>query len=153
MVLHMLRYLFSVQKGTDDAFFPMLRDFLQIYKYQAASTPDFRKVAEKHFGQSLEWFFDQWIEDGGIPVLKWGHDIVQEGGATVLRLEARQEQKKYRLVVPIYIHFPGDKVVVRPWVIEGESATRSLKLPSRPDSVSLNDNLEALVILKNLRAL
>jgi hypothetical protein len=116
-------------------------------------TPVLSKVAEKHFGQSLEWFFDQWIEDGGMPVLKWGHDVVQEGGAFVLKLEAKQEQKKYRLVVPIYIHFPGDKVAVRPWVIEGESATRSLKLPSKPDSVSLNDNLESLVILKNLRAL
>jgi hypothetical protein len=153
MVLNMLRYLFSVQKGNDDAFFPMLKDFLQTYKYQAASTPDFRKVAEKHFGQGLGWFFDQWIEDGGLPVLLWAHEIVQEEGAFVLKLEAKQEQKKYRLVVPIYIRFPGDKLVVRPWVIEGESATRSIKLPSKPDSVSLNDNLEALLILKNLRAL
>lgn len=153
MVLHMLRYLFSVQKGNDDAFFPMLKDFLQTYKYQAASTVDFRKVAEKHFGQSLGWFFDQWIEDGGLPVLKWAHELVQEEGAFVLKLEAKQEQKRYRLVVPIYVHFPGDKVAVRPWVIEGESATRSLKLPSKPDSISLNDNVEALVILKNLRAL
>jgi hypothetical protein len=56
----------------------------------------------------------------------------------------------FELVVPIYFHFPGDKVVVRPWIIEGESATRTIKVPSKPSAVTLNDNLEALVILKPL---
>ena len=44
----------------------------------------------------------------------------------------------------------GDKVAVRPWHIKGDLTTRSLKLPAKPANITLNDNLEALVILNPL---
>ena len=36
-------------------------------------------------------------------------------------------------------------------LIEGEKGTFNVKLPAKPTQVSLNDNLEALLILKPLR--
>ncbi len=150
LVLHMLRYLFKVQKKDDQVFFAALRDFLQTYRYRSASTSDFQAIAEKHLGMKLDWFFEQWVADGGLPVLKWSHEVAQEGGSWVVKLQATQEQKKYRLLVPVYIRLGGDKIAVTPWLIEGESASRTVKVPSKPESVSLNDNLESLVILKGL---
>jgi len=150
LVLHMLRYMFTIQKN-DEAFFAMLKDFLQQYKYRWTTTADFRKVAEKHLGSDLGWFFEQWIEDGGLPVVKWNHTVKQEGDKFLLTVNARQEQKSYRLVVPVYVRFPGDKAVVRPFLIEGEKGTFNLRLPMAPQTVSLNDNLESLIILKSLR--
>ena len=150
LVLHMLRYMFTIQKN-DEAFFAMLKDFVQQYRYKEASTEDFRKIAEKHLGSDLGWFFDQWIEDGGLPLLKWNHTVAADGDKFLLTVNGRQEQKSYRLVVPVYVRFPGDKMVVRPWLIEGEKGTFNLKLPAKPTQVSLNDNLESLLILKPLR--
>jgi hypothetical protein len=39
---------------------------------------------------------------------------------------------------------------VRPWIINGESGAMTIKVPAKPTAVTLNDNLEALVILKAL---
>ena len=149
LVLHMLRYLFSLHQD-DEAFFEMLRDFVRQYRYKAASTADFRRVAEEHLGSDLGWFFDQWIEDGGLPVLRWTYTVAPEGDKFLLTVRAWQEQKAYRLDVPIYVRFAGDKSVVRPWRIDGGEATLNLLLPMRPRRVSLNDNLEALIIMKFL---
>jgi aminopeptidase N len=150
MVLHMLRYLMQAQKGNDDSWYPMLREFLQTWKYKRASTEDFRVIAEKHAGVKLDWFFQQWHEDGGVPVVYWEQELAEQDGAWVLTLRARQEQKKYKLLVPVHLRFPGDKQIVRPWFIDGETGTKTFKLPAKPSSVSLNDRLEALVILKAL---
>ncbi len=150
LVLHMLRYMFTIQKN-DEAFFAILKDFVQQDPYKQASTEDFRKVAEKHIGSDLGWFFNQWIEDGGLPVLKWNHTVTPDGDKFLLTVNGRQEQKAYRLIVPVYMRFPGDKMVVRPWLIEGEKGTFNVKLPAKPEQVSLNDNLESLLILKPLR--
>ncbi len=152
LVINMLRYLFTAQKKGDDAFFAMLKDFLQTYKYAAASTDDFRRLVETHLGMKLDWFFRQWVEDGGIPVLKWNYETSQHDGSWFLTLHARQLQTAYTLLVPIYVHFGGDKMAVTPWVIEGASAERTIKLPMKPNEVTLNDNLEALLILKGLNA-
>jgi aminopeptidase N len=140
----------QAQKGNDDSWYPMLREFLQTWKYKRASTEDFRVIAEKHAGVKLDWFFQQWHEDGGIPVVYWEQELAEQDGAWVLTLRARQEQKKYKLLVPVHLRFPGDKQIVRPWFIDGETGTKTFKLPAKPSSVSLNDRLEALVILKAL---
>jgi hypothetical protein len=149
MVINMLRYLFRLEKRNDEAFFEMLRDFLRTYRYQFVTTAGFKAMAEKHLGSSLDWFFEQWIEDGGLPVLKWRHEITKDrDGTWILKVEGEQIQKEYRLIVPIYIHFPNDKLAVRPWIIEGAAGARTFKLPMRPSKVTLNDNLEALIILE-----
>ena len=55
-VLHMLRYVMG-----DTAFFQSLRDYRTQFAYGNACTEDFRKVCEKHYHTSLDWFFDQWV--------------------------------------------------------------------------------------------
>jgi hypothetical protein len=149
MVLQMLRYLYDAT-SQGDAFLPMLRDFLETYRYKSASTKDFHAIAEKHLGADLDWFFEQWIERGGIPILSWKYSINQQEGNWIAQLQARQEEPHYRLLVPIYFHFGGDKVAIRPWLIQEKATTRKLKLPAKPSKITLNDNLEALIILQPL---
>jgi hypothetical protein len=61
-VLHMLRFLIG-----DSLFFSTLYNYGQAYKYQNASTEDFKNVAETVSGKDLDWFFDEWIFGGGSP--------------------------------------------------------------------------------------
>jgi len=146
LVIHMLRYLFSLQKN-ERAFFNMIRDFVAQFRYKAASTDDFRRIAEQHLGSDLGWFFEQWIDDGGVPVLRWSWAVERSGDKFLLKLSARQEQKAYRLDVPVYIHFSGE-TIVRPWRIEDAEGQLKLLLPARPKKVTLSDNLESLAIMK-----
>ena len=149
MVLQMLRYLFdtTLQK---DTFPSMLQEFLNNYRHSSVSTDDFQAIAEKHYGAELDWFFEQWVERGGIPILSWKYSLSQEGGSWFARLQANQEEPNYRLLIPMYFHFSGNKVATRPWLIEERTTTRTVKLPAKPSKITLNDNLEALVILRPL---
>ncbi|MGE5411511.1 MAG: M1 family aminopeptidase [Clostridiales bacterium] len=58
VVLHMLRAIVG-----DSTFFKILRNYLVDPKlsYNVAITQDFQAVAERIYGQSLKYFFDEWI--------------------------------------------------------------------------------------------
>lgn len=63
-VLHMLRGVMG-----DTLFFPMLRAYRDSFAYRTAVTADLRRFAERHCGQPLGWFFDQWVMRAGHPTL------------------------------------------------------------------------------------
>lgn len=80
-VLHTLRYLIG-----DEAFFASMREF--IYPDEAyanatdgsqcrwVTTDDFLRLAEKHSGEDLDWFFDLYLRQPAIPTL---HSSTQDG--------------------------------------------------------------------------
>ena len=60
----LLRY----QMG-DGKFYAALREYLQTYRFGNAGTDSLRAILEKHFGASLQPFFDQWVVGKGWPVI------------------------------------------------------------------------------------
>ncbi len=153
MVLRMLRCLFADRKGDDGTFLVMLKDFLQDHRHAPAGTEDFKRAAEEHLGESLDWFFDQWVAGDGLPVLVWHQETRRSGDGWRVDLEARQEQRIYRMTVPVYLHYPGGRVDRRLWTIDAQTASTSIETPERPDDVTLADGLETLAILKRMKAL
>lgn len=63
LVLHMLRNLLG-----DEAFFAVLKHFLDRYAFDAVDTADFVRSVKTVTGQNLDWFFDQWLFKPGHPV-------------------------------------------------------------------------------------
>lgn len=61
-VLHMLRQVVG-----DSAFFNILPEYYDRYQFSHAITPEFRAVCEEIHGESLDWFFQQWIYQAGYP--------------------------------------------------------------------------------------
>jgi aminopeptidase N len=68
--LHMLRHLMG-----DETFFATLKDYRQRFAFGNASTADFQQVCEEHYGDKLDWFFQQWIYAPGRPVYKVTSEI------------------------------------------------------------------------------
>jgi aminopeptidase N len=62
MVIHALR----LQVG-DEAFFDILRTYLERYRYGNAGTEEFIAVAEEVSGQELSAFFDSWLMQTDLP--------------------------------------------------------------------------------------
>ncbi len=83
-VLHMLRH-----ETGDAAFFGGVRDYYADFKGGTAWTADFEHVMEQAVGRDLGWFFRQWLDRPGWPVL----EVEQEaGGAGKTRVRVRQVQ-------------------------------------------------------------
>lgn len=73
-LLHMLR----AQIG-DDTFFTLLRTYADTFRDRPAASLDFWRLANEVSGQDLDWFFNQWLLQGGLPryTLYWsGADLL-----------------------------------------------------------------------------
>jgi aminopeptidase N len=73
-VLHMLR---KVMGETD--WWNMMADYRQTYSGSTVVTPDFQAKAEEFYGQSLDWFFDEWVYQAGYPVLALSYSNLGPG--------------------------------------------------------------------------
>ncbi len=63
--------------------------------------PDFWDSIEQSAGQPLAWFYEQWLDRGGLPILSL--DWSQADGA--LRCVVKQTEPMFRLSVPLQIEF------------------------------------------------
>ncbi len=92
-VLHMLRHVMG-----DTLFFSATKSYLNDlrFNYRAATTEDFQGVMEQYYGESLGWFFQQWIYGMGYPTYQYGWTYQEEGDQYVIDLTIRQTQKSYQ---------------------------------------------------------
>lgn len=62
-VLHGLRWVMG-----DSSFFTALNAYGDSFSYSNAVTSEFQRIAEQHYGSSLQWYFDQWVYRAGHPI-------------------------------------------------------------------------------------
>jgi len=66
-VQHMLRYVEHDTSATHGLFFQALRAYGDSLKYGNASTADYQRIHEHFFGDTLNWFFNEWAYLAGYP--------------------------------------------------------------------------------------
>ncbi|HEQ60341.1 MAG TPA: hypothetical protein ENN74_01900, partial [Firmicutes bacterium] len=123
LVLHALRYLMG-----DEAFFQALRTYAERYAFSAVTVDDFRRVCEEYYqaepespgypaeGEraSLEWFFEEWLERPGFPILKI--ESVKAAPASAgfeIKVTMIQEESVYRLPVDLRVRGHLDQEFTR----------------------------------------
>ena len=129
--LHMLRGLV----GTD-VFWEGIRLYYGRYRDGHASTAEFRSVMEEVSGMELQWFFDQWLRQGGVPTIQgsWSHS---DG---VLRLDLRQTQPTYRFRLPLEVQLRFDDGSTQRAAIQMTAAVEQFTLvTARPPSAVVLD--------------
>ncbi len=130
-VLHMLRR----QLGTE-TFWLGIRDYYALYRNGTASTADFRRVMEERSGQELGWFFEQWLNQGGLPAIE-GSWSFADG---VLDLDLRQTQAPYRFRLPLELRleFADGSSARESVVLEGASSKISIEQAQKPVRITLD---------------
>jgi aminopeptidase N len=100
-VLHMLR-----NEIGDSAFFKVLRNYFEMFKYKNASTENFQEICEQVSGKNLDKFFDQWINGEGEIELEYEWKSEKEGDEYENSLFIYQVQKEYDTY-----HFPLEVLI------------------------------------------
>lgn len=143
-VLHMLRNMF-LDPGTltDRGFAAAMRAFYQKYRDRPASTEDFRRVVEEHYGEDLGWFFDQWVYGTDLPTYRYGHVQSQTiDGRWMVTVRVRQEDvpEAFRMPVPVTV-YDAQQTAHRStmWVEGRESVVELGPFDAEPAGVTLND--------------
>jgi peptidase M1-like protein len=143
-VLHMLRIMMlDLNTMGEDRFTGTMREFYATYQGKRASTEDFRRVAEKHTGADLGWFFDQWIYGTEIPTYRVAYrSDPAENGQYRVKLKVRQENvaEDFQMYVPVTLDLGNDRVARVRVKVRGRTSEIDLPLmPSKPKAVRFND--------------
>lgn len=139
-ILHMLRGMVG-----DSAFKEILRLYRQRHEYGNATTEDFARVCEKVAGESLAWFFTEWIYDRWHPEYFYGYQVKDRGvGATpryAIKLFIDQEQSLGPVFhLPLHLELrqaSAYETHILPR-IEEQYVTLSWETDMRPDTILLD---------------
>lgn len=144
-VLHMLR----TQVG-ERAFFSALRAYYAKYRHVTAVTDDLRAEMERASGQSLGWFFDQWLHRPGYPeiTVDWRYDA----GTHEIVIGMTQSGRFGAFQIPVTVAVidsagAAHRTIVRMPATIGTQQTR-IPLPTAPADVIVDPDVELLAALK-----
>jgi hypothetical protein len=141
-VLEMLRAIMYDAKNGDNRFIAMMRDFAQTYAGQNAATEDFQRIVEKHVGESMDWFFNQWVYGAETPNYDFSYQLTDAGdGQTELSMTITQSgvSETFQMRLPVYVTVSGSPRFLGTVPVVGTKPYKvSLKLPVRPEKVLLD---------------
>jgi tetratricopeptide (TPR) repeat protein len=131
-VLNMLRYVIG-----DDKFFQTLKAYAQQFAWKSVNTDDFRKVAENVSGQSLDYFFIQWIESSSAPEFKLEYTIFRTQKGFRVMGKISQDLDTFRMPVDLRIETEGKPEEKRVEVV-GTSSEFSVDTFGKPKTVVID---------------
>jgi len=143
-VLHMLRLmLLDLKTMNEDRFTALMKDFYLTYRGKKASTNDFKRIVDKHLGEDMGWFFDQWVYGIHIPKYEFAYNVISTAdGKYKVRCRVHQEgvSPDFKMYVPILVEFGDDKFVRLRVSVTGATAEFDLPpLPLKPKDIIFND--------------
>lgn len=153
-VLHMLRnMLINLKTMNEDVFKGIMKDFFTTYHGKETTTKDFQKIVEKHVGQDMSWFFDQWIDGTAIPEYHFAYKPEKQPDDKY-KVHVRIEQKKvpaeFKMSIPLKIVFKSGDVARLRIIMTGEKAEFDLPvLPQEPKEIIFNDLESVLCTVEN----
>lgn len=151
-VLEMIRLLMEDprQRDPDQHFIDTMHDFVTTYANHNASTADFQRVVEKHVGQSVDWFFNEYVFGTEVPTYDFQYTVKPgPGGKSILQCSLTQSgvSDQFEMRVPLYMT-TGKTVRPMGFIrIKGSSTVPvQIALPVAPDRVSIDEYHEVLAI-------
>jgi hypothetical protein len=137
MIFHHLR----AEVG-DESFWQSLKKFILLYRGRQAEWADIERIFSEESGQNLRWFFRQWLEQVGAPMLSIADTAVRAGSAGKapfeLEVSITQGGPLMRVSTPIRIRLDDrrEETVVVP--VHASTEKVVVPLPALPTEVELD---------------
>lgn len=131
----------------EDTFKAGLRRLYSDNAFGRASWSGVREAFEAASGRDLKWFFSQWLESPGGPVLRLENaDYAKKSGGHAVSFKLRQGSPPYALDLPVLVKTEAGEVwkIVR---LEKESEGFTIESGSKPISIEIDPGLHVFRIL------
>ncbi len=129
LVLHLLRYELG-----EENFWKVMRRYVNKYKFNVATTEDFRQVIEETTGLTFEKFFDQFLYQPGHPLIKFNWSFENKK----LKIYLSQESEKlYELNLDLLIKLK-DKEILERVTIKDRKEVFVYSLEDKPEYVDVD---------------
>jgi aminopeptidase N len=161
-VLHMLRMMLINPRDPQDPearFKTMMKEFTSKFDNAAASTEDFKAVAEKHMlpdmnldgNGRLDWFFNQYVYGTGLPTYEFKYTLNDAGGGQ-WKLNGTVTQsgvpRGWKDVLPIYMEVNQNLFRVGTVNVMQPVVTIEETMPFKPTKVVLCANADTIGFVK-----
>jgi len=147
MLFHQLRVIFG-----DKLFKKSMRDFYINNKFRKVGFEEIRKSFEKITKKDLSWFFYQWVELKGAPILRLKDvKLIEDNKRYKLSFYINQESNYvYKLYIPIFVYFSENKLPERMLVILDKKAKNfSFVFNKKPLRLAVDENFDVFRRLDN----
>lgn len=140
MVFHMLRKMVG-----EEIFFSSLRRFVEKNSFKAASWAELRDAFESGYGQKLDWFFRQWVDESGVPEIEIKNlELKYRGAKMIVSFTVNQKVKNYKIHLPVVLKLREGGEVRKVFEIEKETTSLEMEIGSdeRPVALTIDDNYD-----------
>jgi len=153
-ILHMLRYLLS-----DKAFFELLRTIADEYGDKPFGAAALQALAEARISPqanldrtgSLDWFFDQWVNNTGIPHYRMQTRVEQRpqhGFRVSGRIQTRGVSDLFTMPVPVYARVGRELHLLGRVLVSGPETSFTFVTPTRPNRILLDPYQTVLCVIE-----
>jgi len=136
---------FIITRIGTETFWQGIRQYYRTHMNRLASSDDLRRVMEHVSGQELSWFFRQWLNRSGVPVVEgdWHYDAAaRQVVVTILQAQAGEP---YRLTVGVGVSATaGAMPLVEQAEVTARESTITIASATEPASVVLDPNVSLL---------
>jgi len=133
-ILNMLRNIMG-----NEGFAKLMSTFPGKYAWQSVTTADFRTLAEQIYGQSLQYFFVQWIESAGAPEFHMEFTVFRTQKGFRVMGKITQDLDTFHMPVDLKIETEGNPETKRIDVV-GTSSEFSVDTFGKPKNVTIDPN-------------
>ncbi|HWT03586.1 MAG TPA: M1 family aminopeptidase [Pyrinomonadaceae bacterium] len=147
MVFRMLREALGREKFRD-----LLRDYLVQFRDKNASIDDFEKLATKHAGENMRYFFAQWIEGTGVPEFTFDYQIIRtRTGKFRTRGTIKQNIENLRMPLELMLRSEGGDNPTITLNLEQKSEDFDFESTGQPVEVVVDPNNRILRMSDDLK--
>jgi len=143
-VIHMFRRVVG-----DEAFIDICKTYMDLRLSSRApvSTLRFQEIAEGIYGESLDWYFSQWFEDGAVPQLRLANvETANRGDEWMIQGNLCQlSDRVFQFPVELEVTTDGNKRIEHLWVNTKE-APFEFKTQDRPIRITVDPGFDLLKI-------
>ena len=148
-VLHMLnRMMLDLETLDEGRFREMMGAFYRQHFDEKASTEDFIAVAEKNYGEPLNWFFEQWVYGSAVPTYHFASRTeTTADGSYLVHCRVRQSEvpAEFRMPVMVGAEMEDGRIIASRHWVSGESSEFELgPFPKTPKKILFN-HLESVL--------
>ncbi len=143
--------VFNMLEGAigKEAFEKGLKNFYRDFAFKRASWKDLKEAFEEASGETLGWFFSQWLDRSGGPSLMPGSArAIKKGGIYEASFLITQVKPAYILDLPVLFK-TVDGEVLKKVRVKGEAEEVKVELASKPVSVEIDPGYEVFRILSD----
>jgi aminopeptidase N len=136
-ILHMLRNIMRRDEG-DVVFGRFIDEIFAEGRGSHISTFDIKRLAEKHAGRPLDWFFDSWVFGTGIPVYAMSSRVESTANGFVITGAVTQSgvPATFEMQVPVY----ADETFLGNVTVSGEGGEFRFTSRTMPQQILLDPN-------------